>query len=286
MGRDSGNHHHVKTNASRIGQLIQFVMSSIQKLLEVMAKLRNPRTGCPWDVEQDFATIAPYTVEEAYEVADAIARNDMADLRDELGDLLFQVVFHARMAEEAGEFDFDMVAEGITAKLIRRHPHVFGTAQERERGPVEGAWERIKAEERAAKGDRESQSVLGGVAAALPALKKAQKLGERAASAGFDWPDTQGVRAKIDEEMQELAAAERAGSMAGIEEEMGDLLFSLVNLARHLSVDPEHALAQANRKFEQRFRRMESAVFDDGIQLADLDIEALETRWQIAKRGG
>ena len=251
-----------------------------------MARLRNPESGCPWDVEQNFATIAPYTVEEAYEVADAIARDDMTDLRDELGDLLFQVVFHARMAEEAGEFDFDAVAEGIAEKMVRRHPHVFGSEQEREQGPVDGAWERIKAEERAARVEGQPQSVLDGVAAALPALKKAQKLGSRAASVGFDWPDSRGVRAKIDEEMHELVAAERGGSMACVEEEIGDLLFSVVNLARHLSVDPEHALSQANRKFERRFRRMEKAADAADEKLSDLDIAALEARWQAAKRDG
>jgi MazG family protein len=249
-----------------------------------MARLRDPQTGCPWDLEQNFATISPYTVEEAYEVADAIARNDMSDLRDELGDLLFQVVFHARMAEEADEFDFGAVVDGISTKLVRRHPHVFGSKAEREQGAVEGSWERIKAEERAAKGTQSDHSVLDGIAASLPALKKAQKLGGRAASVGFDWPDTVGVRAKIEEEMTELAAAERAGSMAGIEEEMGDLLFSVVNLARHLEIDPEHALSQANRKFERRFRCMEKVADAAGEDLSDMDIASLEARWQAAKQ--
>ena len=185
-----------------------------------MQRLRDPETGCPWDVEQDFSTIAPYTIEEAYEVADAIEREDMDALRDELGDLLFQVVFHARMAEEVGEFDFGDVAESISAKLIRRHPHVFGSKKERERGPVQGAWESIKAAERAANRRAEHNSLLDDVPAALPALKRAEKLGKRAASVGFDWPDAQGVRNKIGEELTELSAAECAGKQADIEEEL------------------------------------------------------------------
>ena len=248
-----------------------------------MARLRDPETGCPWDVRQDFSTIAPYTIEEAYEVADAIQRADMPGLRDELGDLLFQVVFHARMAEEAGEFDFDDVAVAISEKMERRHPHVFGSGEDRARGPRKGAWEQIKAAERAAAGD-ESASVLDGIATALPALKRAQKLGKRAATAGFDWPDTRGVRAKIAEELAELSAAECGGKTADIEEELGDLLFAVANLARHLDVDPEKALTVANRKFERRYRRMEAEAREAGIRLKDLDIGALERRWQQSKR--
>ena len=258
----------------------------MQKLLDVMARLRDPQDGCPWDVEQDFASIAPYTIEEAYEVADAIARDDMADLRDELGDLLLQVVFHAQMAREAGHFDFAAVADGITSKMVRRHPHVFGSPQERQAGPAAGAWEHIKAEERAEKGAGRARSALDGIAGALPALKRAQKLGGRAAAVGFDWPDVSGVRAKVDEELTELGAAEQAGSAAEVEEEIGDLLFTVANLARHLGVDPEHALSQANRKFERRFRHMEAAAAVDGEKLPDMEIEALEQRWQVAKQDG
>ena len=198
-------------------------MSAIEELLEVMAKLRNPDGGCPWDLEQDFSTIAPYTIEEAYEVADAIARDDMADLRGELGDLLLQVVFHARMAEEAGHFDFEAVAQTINDKMIRRHPHVFGDAEARDAGKVEGSWERIKAEERAGNGD---DSVLAGIALALPALKRAQKLGKRAATVGFDWPDAEGPAAKVHEELAEISAAVADGDEKAIAEEVGDLLFA------------------------------------------------------------
>ena len=260
-------------------------MDPLDKLLEVMAKLRDPDDGCPWDVEQDFASIAPYTIEEAYEVADAIAREDMDGLRDELGDLLFQVAFHARIAEEAGSFDFSDVAAGITQKMIRRHPHVFGSRREREKGAQKGAWERIKAAERAAAGNDVDSSALDGIALPLPALKRAQKLGKRAASVGFDWPDAQGVRNKIAEEMAELSAAECSGRQKDVEEEMGDLLFSIVNLARHLKVDPEEALSAANRKFERRFRKMEDTARSDNTTLRELNIDALEKRWQRAKKG-
>ena len=250
-----------------------------------MAKLRDPQSGCPWDVAQDFHTISPYTVEEAYEVADAIAREDMADLRDELGDLLFQVVFHARMAEEAGAFAFSEVVDSITDKMLRRHPHVFGSEEERNRGPDGGAWERIKSAERANKGVDTSSSALDGVAGSLPALKRARKLGSRAASLGFDWPEVSGVRAKVQEELVELDAAAAGGDSTDIEDELGDLLFTVANLARHYRLDPEHALERANRKFETRFRRMEAAAQAAGEDLAALDLEALEARWQAAKRG-
>jgi MazG family protein len=260
-------------------------MSNINKLLDVMAKLRDPQSGCPWDVAQDFHTISPYTVEEAYEVADAIAREDMADLRDELGDLLFQVVFHARIAEEAGAFEFSEVVDSITAKMVRRHPHVFGTEEERRRGPDGDAWERIKSAERAEKVDDRASSALDGVPVSLPALKRARKLGGRAASIGFDWPDISGVRAKIQEELGELDAAASGGNVSDIEDELGDLLFTVANLARHFHLDPEHALERANRKFEARFRRMETAAQMAGEDLAALDLAALEARWQASKRG-
>ncbi len=253
-------------------------MSSMQNLLEIMARLRNPEGGCPWDLEQDFASVAPYTVEEAYEVADAIAREDMPSLRDELGDLLFQVVFHAQMAAETDEFDFDDVAKGICDKMIRRHPHVFGSDDERTQGAIPGSWERIKADE------RQAASALDSIALSLPALKRAEKLGRRASGTGFDWPDTGGVREKITEELGELDEAAQDTDKQRIAEELGDLLFAIVNLARHLKIDPEQALVGANRKFEQRFRHMETEVKDSGGSLADFDIDSLEAKWQAAKR--
>lgn len=256
-------------------------MAKIKKLLEVMVELRDPDTGCPWDQQQNFASIAPYTVEEAYEVADAIAREDYAGLKDELGDLLFQVVFHSRMAEEAGLFDFDDVAAAISDKMLRRHPHVFGTAEERAAGPVEGAWEAQKAEERTQQADA---SALAGVAQALPALKRAQKLGKRAGTAGFDWPDRRGVEAKIREELDELEVAVGTRDAADIEEELGDLLFAVVNLARHLKIDPEKALTSANYKFERRFRDMESAIAETGESIAHHTLESLDKEWRAAKK--
>lgn len=256
-------------------------MKSTKKLLEIMARLRDPQSGCPWDCEQDFSTIAPYTVEEAYEVADAISRQDLDGLRDELGDLLFQVVFHARMAEEQGAFDFEAVAGSICDKMIRRHPHVFGTAEQRAKGPEKGAWHRIKAEERAR--TNADSSVLDGVAQALPALKRAQKLGKRAASVGFDWPDAAGPRDKIDEELAELSAALEAGDAAHAADELGDVLFAVTNLARHLKIDPEAALTAANRKFERRFRAMERAINEAGGHIRDHDLDTLEKHWQSTK---
>lgn len=256
-------------------------MSSINKLLEVMANLRDPKTGCPWDLEQDFASIAPFTVEEAYEVADAIAREDFEALRDELGDLLFQVVFHAQMASEAGLFDFDDVAGTISDKMLRRHPHVFGSEDERAAGAQAGSWERIKAEERAARSD---DSALAGIAKALPALKRAQKLGKRASHVGFDWPDRRGVRAKIREELEELEAAVGTRSEEAIDEEFGDLLFAVVNLARHLDVDPEKALTAANYKFERRFRDMERAIAAENREFGEQSLESLDKEWRAAKK--
>jgi tetrapyrrole methylase family protein/MazG family protein/ATP diphosphatase len=256
-------------------------MNDIKKLLEVMRKLRDPQDGCPWDVEQSFATIAPYTIEEAYEVADAIAREDMDDLRDELGDLLFQVVFYAQMANEEGHFDFADVAGGISEKMIRRHPHVFGSVEERETGKVDGSWDEIKELERSA---AEDSSALAGVAKALPALKRAEKLGKRAGRVGFDWPDRHGVLAKIHEELDELEQAVGARDVAGIEAEFGDLLFAVVNLARHLDVDPEKALTGANRKFERRFRDMETAIIRNDKAIKDFPAATLDREWRAAKR--
>jgi nucleoside triphosphate diphosphatase len=243
----------------------------LSRLLAIMARLRDPVTGCEWDSVQTFATISPYTIEEAYEVADACARGDMADLKDELGDLLLQVVFHARMAEEAGVFDFNDVAAVIADKMERRHPHLFGQAAE----GGHHLWEQIKAEER---GERGHASALDGVALALPALLRAEKLQKRAARTGFDWPDPSGARAKIDEEIQEVEAAseeERA-------EEIGDLLFAVVNWARKLDVDAEAALRAANAKFERRFRAMEAA---GGEGFSSLLLEQQEELWTRAKTG-
>lgn len=237
-----------------------------------MARLRDPRDGCEWDRVQTFATIAPYTIEEAYEVADAIARDDMADLRDELGDLLLQVVFHARMAEEAGHFALDDVAQAIVAKLEARHPHIFGAATQRE------GWETIKAQERAAKG---ATSAMDGVAGALPALLRAEKLQRRAARDGFDWPDHAGPAAKLAEELEELATA--TGEASRIEE-AGDLLFAAVNVVRSHGVAPEDALRAANTKFERRYRAMESLAEKRNRPFAVLSLEAQEALWQAVKR--
>ena len=246
-------------------------VSPLDRLRAVMVKLRDPETGCPWDVEQTFATIAPYTIEEAYEVADACERGDMAALKDELGDLLLQVVFHSRIAEEAGLFAFDDVAAGVAGKLIRRHPHVFGDAP-RDSGHAQ--WEVIKAEERAKSDD---QSALAGVALALPALMRAEKLQKRASRVGFDWPDASGPRAKI---VEELAEVEAAADQDAREDEIGDLLFAVVNLARHMKIDPEIALRRANGKFERRFRQVEDLAQQP---LAGQPIEALDALWNRAK---
>ncbi|MDH3748489.1 MAG: nucleoside triphosphate pyrophosphohydrolase [Gammaproteobacteria bacterium] len=256
-------------------------MRSIERLLEVMQTLRDPQDGCPWDLQQNFSTIAPYTIEEAYEVADAIAREDLDGLRDELGDLLFQIVFHARMAEEAQAFDFNDVASGISDKMIRRHPHVFGSDEQRQDGQQDGSWEQIKAAERSTDAD---DSVLAGVALALPALKRAQKLGKRAATVGFDWPERQGVREKIHEELEELEEAVGERDQCQMEEEFGDLLFAVVNLARHLDIDPEKALSGANHKFEKRFREMERVVVDGGKSLKRLSLAVLNQEWRAAKK--
>ena len=256
-------------------------MTNINKLLEVMGKLRDPQGGCPWDIEQDFRTVAPYTIEEAYEVADAIERENMDDLRDELGDLLFQVAFHAQMAEEAGFFNFEDVANGISDKMIRRHPHVFGSDAERANGKQDGSWEQIKEIERS---DSVDDSALAGVAKCLPALKRAEKLGKRASLAGFDWPDRKGVHEKIQEEIEELEEAVGSRDTESMEEEFGDVLFAVVNLARHLNIDPEKALTGANYKFERRFRDMETAIADGGKRLKNFNLETLDKFWRAAKK--
>lgn len=248
--------------------------ADIMPIAEVMARLRDPDTGCPWDIAQDFASIAPFTIEEAYEVADAIERNDMAALRDELGDLLLQVAFHSRMAEQAGHFALQDVIDGITQKMVRRHPHVFDEGTARENGHAQ--WETIKAAERAEK--EPDPSVLAGVAIALPALLRAEKLQKRAARTGFDWPDTVGVIDKIAEELDEVR---QAVTQAHREEEIGDLLFAVVNLARHLKVDPEAALRAGNRKFDRRFRTMEALAGDAFVALS---LDGKEALWQQAKQ--
>lgn len=248
----------------------------LDNLVAIMARLRDPASGCPWDVQQSFETIAPYTIEEAYEVADAIARDDMAALKDELGDLLFQVVFHARMAEEAGHFAVADVIAAICAKMIRRHPHVFGDRTADDDAVVKDSWETIKAAERGALSD--DPSALAGVASALPALLRAEKLQKRAARTGFDWPDAAGPRAKIIEELAEVEAARDDTERL---DEVGDLLFAAVNFARHLKIDPETALRNANAKFERRFRAMEDAA---GDAFPDLSLDAKEALWVKAKK--
>jgi nucleoside triphosphate diphosphatase len=257
---------------------------SLDRLLAIMAQLRDPEHGCPWDRAQDFATIAPYTIEEAYEVADAIIRDDTAALKDELGDLLFQVVFHARMAEEAKLFAFDDVATAIVDKMLRRHPHVFGNAKISSVAAQNEAWEAHKESERlaGARRGKECESVLDGVALALPALSRAAKIQRRAARIGFDWPDEAGVFAKIEEEIVELRdEIGRDADKEALEDEVGDLLFAVTNLARKLEIDPETALRRATAKFERRFRRVETLATE---RATGTDLDALESLWQEAKR--
>lgn len=250
-------------------------MADIRPLAEIMAKLRNPDGGCPWDVKQDFASIALYTVEEAYEVADAIERNDLVALKDELGDLLLQVVFHSQMAAEQNAFDLDDVIAGICDKMTRRHPHVFGDVLASDAGAVVTNWESIKAEERSGNADG---SALAGVALALPALLRAQKIQKRAARTGFDWPDIDGAKAKIFEEIEEVEVATSTDERT---EEIGDLLFAVVNMCRFLDIDAEAALKVGTKKFERRFRSMEEAA---GNQFAALTLDEKEALWQQAKR--
>jgi len=270
----------------------------ISRLLEIMKALRTPKTGCPWDLEQDFASIAPYTIEEAYEVADAIERNDMEDLRLELGDLLLQSVYHAQMASEAGEFDFGDGVEGITAKMIRRHPHVFGTsdvsAEEfSAKGMAEGTWERIKMEEKAemeaarlAKGltpKSNNRSILDDVPSTLPALACAVKLQKKASKVGFDWNNPYAVIAKIREELDEFEAELKAENNDAQEDELGDILFALANLARHAKVDPDSALRRTNQKFRNRFSYIEDNIERSGETLSNVDLETMDGLWNEAK---
>lgn len=257
----------------------------LDELLTIMARLRDPAHGCPWDVQQDFASIAPYTIEEAYEVADAIDRGDFGELREELGDLLLQVVFHARMAEERGLFDFADVAQAINAKMIRRHPHVFGEAKYANLDAQKQAWEELKAAERAAKGEAHDASALAGISHGLPEWKRATKLQQRAATVGFDWLDHRPVLDKLAEEIDEVRAEFDAGAdPARLEDEIGDVLFVVANLARHAGVDFSRALRHANAKFERRFRRMEQLADDAGGSLAAHDLPAQEALWRRAKQ--
>ena len=254
--------------------------AELRRLLDIMAALRAPVGGCPWDVQQTFETIAPYTIEEAYEVADAIARTDIAALPDELGDLLFQVVYHARMAEEAGHFAFADVARAITDKMIRRHPHVFGDAAARDAAEQSAAWEAQKTVERTA---RAEVGTLAGVPEALPALTRAAKLTSRAARVGFDWPDAEAVLAKLDEEVAELRAELPAADPERLADEVGDLLFVLANLARKLGLEPEQCLRRANAKFVKRFNRMEASAAGRGFALSEMSLDAMEATWQQIK---
>lgn len=252
----------------------------ITQLLDIMAKLRDPESGCPWDIKQTFATIAPYTIEEAFEVAEAIAQQDYPELKEELGDLLLQVVFHAQMADEQGLFQFSDVVETLCDKMIRRHPHVFGDQQANDEQAVKQRWEDIKAQERAAKG-RDHVSALDGVPGGLPALQRAHKVQKKASKVGFDWPAAAPVRAKLDEELRELDEALASGDQHAIEDEFGDVIFTLINLSRHLHFDPDQALRQATLKFERRFRLMEK---NSPNPLNSMTESELEAAWQQAKK--
>jgi len=267
----------------------------VSRLVEIMASLRTPGTGCPWDLEQDFASIIPYTLEEAYEVADAIHKGDKDDLREELGDLLLQVVYHARMAEEESSFDFGDVVDGITRKMIRRHPHVFGDEKARSSGMAKGMWEKIKAEEKAERRARreelgltteETRRFLDEVPTAFPALQEADKLQRKASKVGFDWNDPLLVLAKIREEADELEEELSATEpdKARIEDELGDTLFALANLARHLDIDPEEALRKTNRKFRSRFAAIEDQADQVGTTLTAMSLDEMEAAWQAAKK--
>lgn len=254
----------------------------ISRLIEIMAALRDPNGGCPWDLVQDFRSIRHYTIEEAYEVADAIEREDFADLREELGDLLLQPIYHAQMAKEAGEFDIGDVVYSITEKLIRRHPHVFGEVVADGANDAQDRWEAIKVAERAAKAERRGNvvpSILDDVPQVLPALARAEKLTKRAAKVGFDWPDLAAVRAKVAEELEEVAEAETSGDEAALREEIGDLLFSVANLARKAGIDPEAALRDANSKFTRRFHYVEERCRQDGIAADEAGLDRLDGYW-------
>lgn len=258
---------------------------SLDDLLAVMARLRDPETGCPWDVQQNFASIASYTIEEAYEVADAIDRGDFDDLRDELGDLLLQVVFHAQMAREQGRFDFADVADAICSKMRRRHPHVFGDVRYADLAAQKQAWEKIKQAERVSKGARDDDSALAGVSTGLPEWRRAIKLQQRAASAGFEWADPQPILDKLAEEVDELRAEfDRDADQARLQDEIGDVLFVMVNISRHAGVDFSEALRHANAKFERRFRAMEALAKVNGVSFAECSLDQQEGLWQRVKQ--
>ncbi len=276
----------------------QSTSPAVTRLNSVMAALRHPETGCPWDIEQTFESIAPYTIEEAYEVADAIERGDLPDLKEELGDLLLQVVYHARIAEERNHFDFEAVAEAVTQKMINRHPHVFGTEAERAAGAAPGFWERIKADEKRKKEEERraaglaineaptKKSALDGVPPTMPALTRAKKLQSKAARIGFDWPSLDPVFEKFDEELAELKEAVSSGDQNAIDEEFGDLLFVIANIARHLDLDPEASLRKANAKFTSRFQRMEALLAEQtgGQENAKASLDVLDGLWDQAKQ--
>ena len=264
----------------------------ISRLIEIMAALRDPETGCPWDIEQNFATIKPYTIEEAYEVADAIEREDMDDLCDELGDLLLQVVFHARMAEEAGEFSFGDVVEAITRKMIRRHPHVFARSDADTPDAVKKQWDEIKQAEKRERTERRARrgitedfkaGFLGSVQRSFPALTEALKLQERAAKVGFDWSAPEPILDKIEEEIDELRVALRGGDKSKVSDELGDLIFAVVNIGRHVKADPEQALRGTNTKFRRRFNHIEQVLDVEGESLEAASLERMEEIWQAAK---
>lgn len=258
-------------------------MEHTRRLIEIMARLRDPENGCPWDQKQDFASLVPYTLEEAYEVADAVHREDFYDLRDELGDLLLQVAFHARLAEEKTLFDFEDVAAAICDKLVRRHPHVFADRDFDSDEARLHFWENSKLEEKKAKGGQEPEGALAGIAGSLPALMHAQKLQKRASRFGFDWNDVTPVYAKVEEELDELRAAQASGDREHIAEEVGDLLFAAVNLSRHLGVDAESALRASNRKFTARFSFVETRLKAQNRAMAEASIEELDVLWEEAK---
>ncbi len=260
------------------------MLKNTQQLLDLMARLRHPEQGCPWDVKQDFASLTPYLIEEAYEVIDAIERNDLDDLRTELGDLLLQVVFHAQIADEQGLFNFEQVAESICAKLVRRHPHVFAGTVFSSDAERQQAWEQAKADERQEKNKAAAQtSVLSGVPSSLPALMACEKIQDRAAHHGFDWPDIEPVFAKVHEELDEVKEAFQSGDQAHIQEEIGDLLLVVVNLARHLKVNPEIALKESTQKFSKRFQYIEQQVALSGRELLDCELAELDAFWDQAK---
>ena len=258
-------------------------VNPINQLLEIMASLRHPETGCPWDIKQTFETIVPYTLEEAYEVADSIERGQMDELKDELGDLMFQVVFYSQLAKEQKLFEFDDVIKAINNKLVRRHPHVFAGEQYENEKTLNEAWEKSKALERDEKAETKQASILEGVAKALPALKRSQKLQKRAAREGFDWPTIEPVFEKIEEEIQEVKQAMQEKDRQAVFEEVGDLLFACVNLARHLKVDAEESLRYGNSKFEKRFSYIEEKLSSEAKTFQQCDLEELESYWQEAK---